>query len=290
MTLPASGTISMSQFNVELGQVSTYSGSLSWVASLTKVAQRPSPNSMAGYYGKAYYLKNNDGNCNNGNCNCASNCDFECVNCSASQCVNCVNCDAQSWLQNNCNCACTYNCNAVANQYYNCNCQCLCACDCSCVAEGTLVTLITGEKKRIESLLPGAILFNSAFVVGARSPLLGNRVLWEVNGNLKITGDHLIKVSDGWACIEPELFPRRIKQNIAPSVEYRRLVLGDLMLTETGWEEVVSIEDVNAHPETPLFTLYVSGEACFFANGVCVDGILTPETQGMKSEPVEIRS
>ena len=127
MTLPASGQISMSTFNVELGQVSTYAGSLNWVNSLTKVAQRPATPNMGGYYNKAYYQKNNDGNCSNGNCACNCNCgSLNCSNCTQCNTVNCVNCDAQSWLQNNCNCACTYNCTTTGTVSYNCQCDCQC--------------------------------------------------------------------------------------------------------------------------------------------------------------------
>jgi len=40
MTLPASGSLSMSQFNTEMGQGSTYSSSLSWIYSNTKSGQQ----------------------------------------------------------------------------------------------------------------------------------------------------------------------------------------------------------------------------------------------------------
>lgn len=126
MTLPASGTISMSQFSTEMGQSSTYSASLQWVYDNTKSTQRPSPNNMGGYYNKAWYQKTNDGNCNNGNCTSNCNCgNIQCTNCYISGNVNCVNCDSRNWLQNNCNCACTYNCN-YGPVSYNCDCNCNC--------------------------------------------------------------------------------------------------------------------------------------------------------------------
>ena len=126
MTLPASGTISLSNFNTERGVASTTNTDLNWIKSNTKSGQES--NSFTGYYNKAWYQRNVDGNCNNGNCNCSGNCgNIQCRNCFSSQCINCANCDSRAWFQNNCNCACTYNCNAGAVSY-NCNCACDCAC------------------------------------------------------------------------------------------------------------------------------------------------------------------
>ena len=130
MTLPASGQISMSQFSVEMEQSPTYSASLLWVYNNTKSTQRPSPNSMAGYYNKAWYQKTNNGACDNGNCTANCNCgNIQCTNCVIAGTVNCANCDTQKYLQNNCNCACTYNC-TTGQVTYNCNCACDCQCGC----------------------------------------------------------------------------------------------------------------------------------------------------------------
>ena len=113
-------------------------------------------------------------------------------------------------------------------------------------------------------------------MLSTRSPLLGARILWAINEILKITGDHLVRVKDSWACIEPELMPRRIAQGIAPEVDYRQLSQGDKILTERGWETVQSIDALQAPPDTKLFTLSVNGPATFYAEGICIDGINTP--------------
>jgi hypothetical protein len=127
MTLPASGQIGISDINVEIGQPSTYSSDLNFLNNLVKPAQRPAVPNLGGFYSKAYFQNNAEGNCDAGNCNCSSNCgNINCSQCSYGGSVNCINCDTQSWLQNNCNCACTYNC--TWNQTsYACNCTCACS-------------------------------------------------------------------------------------------------------------------------------------------------------------------
>jgi hypothetical protein len=98
---------------------------LSWVYANTRSDQRPSPNALRSYGGMAWYQKNTDGNCSNGNCTNNCNCgNIQCVNCFISGSVNCANCDTRNWLQANCNCACTYNCNFSTTASYNCDCDC----------------------------------------------------------------------------------------------------------------------------------------------------------------------
>jgi len=129
MPTPSSGSISVSDINVEVTAPSTTTRTFSALNDLLKPAQRPATPNMQAFYSKRWYLKNNDGNCNNGNCNCGTNCGvFDCNQCIASQCVNCVNCDTQNWLQSDCNCACTYNCNAINCYTVDCDCACDCAC------------------------------------------------------------------------------------------------------------------------------------------------------------------
>lgn len=123
MTLPSS-TISVNDVNVETGRGSGANTALSWVKDATKAAYRPTSPNLASVRGYAYYTRNADGNCNNGNCgNCSGNCgNIQCQNCYTSA-INCANCDGQNWIQPNCNCACTYNCNNNEVSY-NCNCDC----------------------------------------------------------------------------------------------------------------------------------------------------------------------
>jgi len=156
MTTPASGVISFFNVNAEIGN-GTNPIDMNWVRTNTKDAQT----SLGGLYSRAWYQKNNAGNCNNGHCNCTGNCgEFNCIQCYGFQCINCVNCDARAWLQPNCNCACTYNCNpAVAS--YNCNCACACDCGSTCFPAGALVLMWDRSWKRIETIIAGELLMGA---------------------------------------------------------------------------------------------------------------------------------
>jgi len=122
MTLPASGTISLSNFSTEIGNPSNAAMDMNWIYANTKSGQQAY--NLANYYSKAWYQRNADGNCNNGNCACNCNCgDLNCNNCGQAP-INCANCDTRAWFQNNCNCACTYNCTPVNCISFNCNCAC----------------------------------------------------------------------------------------------------------------------------------------------------------------------
>ncbi len=133
MTLPT-GQIAYSDVNVETGAPWNRSIGMNWIYDNTRPGQQA--HNLNNVRGKAWFQRNVDGNCNNGNCNCAGNCgNIQCTNCYPYQCINCANCDGRAYIQNNCNCACTYNCNAGAVSY-NCNCACDCACACYCDCGG----------------------------------------------------------------------------------------------------------------------------------------------------------
>lgn len=147
MTLPT-GSIAISDINAELGLAQEFSSSLSFLAGYMK--SPPANPNIGSFRGLAYYQRNADGNCNNGNCsasggpngNCTNpnspnactnqgsgngNCTSAC-NCGNIQCNNCViagpsNCaNCQVCTANNCsncqvctasNCANCANCSTI---------------------------------------------------------------------------------------------------------------------------------------------------------------------------------
>ena len=127
MTLPASGTIAISNINFEIGVASTTTNGINYLYNLILPSQRSGTQNLTAFYSKAYFQNNTQGNCNNGNCAYNCNCgNIQCTNCTNCGAINCTNCDSQQWLQSNCNCACTYNCD-IYPVSYNCNCACNCS-------------------------------------------------------------------------------------------------------------------------------------------------------------------
>lgn len=151
MTTP-SGQITISDINVEVGLSANYSSSLDFLKGYLK--SPPASPSMGDFRNKAYYQRNADGNCNNGNCvasgsgngnctnqggpngNCTSDCNCgnincrncliagpsDCSNCQVCTPINCSNCA-------NCN---TINCaNCDTQNYLQTNCNCACTYNCT---------------------------------------------------------------------------------------------------------------------------------------------------------------
>lgn len=153
MTTQASGAIAISQIGNEVGIGTGSALDIAYLRSLLR--SPPGTYNLSDFYSKAWFQRNVDGNCTNGNCyicnftngncyfglngapgpangyyNCFVNCN--CINCTTYNCssaltnINCANCDGSVRLQDNCNCACTYNCGP--GLFVNCNCDCNCNC------------------------------------------------------------------------------------------------------------------------------------------------------------------
>lgn len=129
MTLPT-GQIAISDINTELGLSAGYSSSLSFLSGYLK--SPPSSPSINDFRGKAYYRRNVDGNCNNGNCTAQGGPNGNCTNPNAPN----GNCSNSGGPNGNC----TANCNCGNIQCSNClitgpsncsNCQVCTAINCS---------------------------------------------------------------------------------------------------------------------------------------------------------------
>jgi hypothetical protein len=126
MTLPASGTISISNVSVEIGQSATFTDDLGFLNGL--LLSPANPANLAAFYSMQYLQRTDQGACDNGNCTNNCNCgNIQCTNCYINGPTNCANCQTQKYLQLNCNCACTYNCSVCNGASYNCNCACNCS-------------------------------------------------------------------------------------------------------------------------------------------------------------------
>ena len=280
--LPSSGPITYNNFNTAAGRGSGANIDMAFIYNNTKTGQQSY--SIAAYYGRAWYQRNADGNCNNGNCACNCNCfgwDFACTNCAnCLNCtnVNCANCDTRSWFQNNCNCACTYNCNITGAWQTNCNCNCDCACAC-CFPADALVTMADGTQKRIDQIKIGDVVDGG---YGYKNTVqmfhvirIGNYPLYIINGRHRTTGEHKHWTTDGWAVIDLKIgtSPTSLLMNVdnEGTKELRRntklertptleLKVGMTLLTTDGEELIESIEIDESFGENNLvYTLVTDG-------------------------------
>ena len=294
MPLPSSGTISFQNFNTEMGQSSTYSSSMSWINSNAKVAD----NSVSGHYGKAWYQKNNAGNCNNGNCsNCCANCNCGAIafNCYVSGNVNCVNCDSRAWLQTNCNCACTYNGSQTA-------CVCTNCYDCSCFLAGSLVRMADGRLLPIEEVRIGDFVMGgygeANEVLALDRPLLGNRPMAFINGDHATTLGHPhFRTDRTFGVVGMEEYLNNEQGSVQPvvvadgSIEMWALpglpdeMLDSLTPLETGQmlhhlDGPRAIETLDVRPlpvDTQLYNLVLAGSHTYFVDGYLVSGFFNAQ-------------
>lgn len=279
--LPSSGPLSYNNFNTAAGRASGTNIDMAWIYNNTKSGQQSY--ALGSYYGRAWYQRNVDGNCNNGNCNCGNcNCgNINCVNCFGFQCINCTNCDTRSWFQNNCNCACTYNCNFGV---WSVNCDCAC----TCFPADALVVMADGTYKRIEDIKIGDKVAGGHgmvnTVIAYHEAALGNQPIYIINGKHRTTGEHRHWTTDGWAALDLSVVGKSRdheltvdnngRKEIRKGVTIKeskvvRLKKGMHLITANGPELIESIEvDWNQDPKQYVYTLVCDGSHVCLVNDV----------------------
>ena len=279
MTLPASGTIAISNFSVELGLASNANNSMSFIQSKTKTGQ--TSNSFSGYYGYAYYKKTNAGNCNNANCTTSTSSGSLCqTNCYPLAAVNCVNCDTISYLQTNCNCACTYNCTQVANQYYDCNCDCTGTG--TCFPAGAKVLMFDGTLRDIETVQKGELVMGAdglaAEVQYLHEAALGTRKMYQfAEDGHEWSDEHLYWVRKGdkewWWSINPDQWRWEVASGLVAGLKDNYSLLtgeGYEFAHLDGWISGTPIR-VDRPSDTPVYLPVTKGEP-IIVNGYVVTG------------------
>ena len=165
----------------------------------------------------------------------------------------------------------------------------------SCFTGETKILMADGSNRRIDEIDAGDIVAGPrgkfSKVVGVERPLLGDRLLYGLNGSRPfVTSEHPFMTSDGWKSIDPT----------ATAAENERLRVtplrfGDQLLVRgadrgssatsamTGnlalaiyFEEVLRLEPVSkiipvaADPAIPVYNLLLEGDHCYFAGGYLV--------------------
>ncbi len=296
MTLPASGTISISQVNTEVGAAATTNRALSWVQSNTVYAYKDL-NSIHNYsWFTSYSSKNSYSRTPTSyTSNCAANCagQYNGYNYDGgggwTNCYLYTNCAITTYSHGtylqancNCNCNCAYNCH-----YNNCNCQCQCS-DSSCFPAGTTVTLSDGSLKKIEDIVVGDVvkgLSGNNPVVAVETPILGNRQLMGMaDGSLLWSEEHPLWVKRGdkqwWMTCNFDVWMKEVETEHIKGLKNNDSMFRwngteeQFAVDKGGWKtnQIVPVFGAMNRPDLQLYFIVVGGDKTLFVNGYCVSG------------------
>jgi preprotein translocase subunit YajC len=142
----------------------------------------------------------------------------------------------------------------------------------SCFSGNTLVTLADGTSKAIEDVREGdrVLGFDGRVntVVAIESPFLDFRKLYSINGSgYFVTAEHPIMTTEGWKSINP-----KATRAENPNIYIEQLMVGDMLVTESGLVSVFSIEAQYADPRMKVYNLVLDKDPFFYANGFGVMG------------------
>lgn len=136
-----------------------------------------------------------------------------------------------------------------------------------CFAPGTLITLVDGTRRPIESLGQGDAVLGADgahnIVDRLLAPRLGNRKLYAFNhGRPFVTAEHPFRTTEGWRAVNPEAARAE-----APGLSTGRLEAGHTLIGEGGPVLLTDISVAGAAPSTPVYNLVLSGNHTYYANG-----------------------
>ncbi|MBF0270213.1 MAG: hypothetical protein HQL44_16645 [Alphaproteobacteria bacterium] len=134
----------------------------------------------------------------------------------------------------------------------------------ACFVAGTEVLMADGKVKEIEDVVEGEWVRGANGqinqVLALHRPKLGNKHLYSVNGPVAfVTGDHPFMTTGGWKSIDPTT-----SEKLNPGLVVGALVVGDMLVTDSGEEKIVRLERATASPETQLYNFSVSNNQTFF--------------------------
>lgn len=237
MTLPASGTITYNDFNIEAGRASQTNIDMAWIYNNTKSGQQSY--SINNYYSKAWYLKNN---------------------------TTPGNCDTRAWFQNNCNCDCVCDCGG--------DCVCICCFPGDAlvtVADGSKKRI---DEIKIGDVVQGGYGYlNNVQMI--HESTLGSAKMYVINGRHRTTSEHKHLTTEGWAVIELSTgtAQTRIRMTVDNNgkkewhtntklqrTKTLELKVGMTLVTTTGNELITSIEiDESYNSDALVYTLCTDG-------------------------------
>lgn len=142
-----------------------------------------------------------------------------------------------------------------------------------CFDPNTLVTMADGSKKKIIDIKPGQkVLAGDGkkvnLVVQVLTPELLNRKMYKFNNTWAfVSEEHAIMSDKGWSAFNPDCWA--VEEEFKG--ELAKIEIGTKLLKGDGsWEEVKSIESVDASPSTVIYTLSLEDDHTFIAEDYVV--------------------
>jgi hypothetical protein len=141
--------------------------------------------------------------------------------------------------------------------------------DLGCFTSDTKITLADGTKKNIQDIAVGdklKALDGSNTVQALLRPKLGNQSVYSINnGRQFFTANHPFLTTDGWKSIDPVTTKKEI-----PDLVVTRMTIGDVLITDHGYEIIRSLVPVTAVMNTQLYNFELDGDHTYYADGYVV--------------------
>jgi hypothetical protein len=141
-----------------------------------------------------------------------------------------------------------------------------------CFPAGMMVTMADGSEKAIETISEGDMVLasgmQSAEVLDVWTMPQESRLIFKINGKLRMTKDHPIKIigptSSTWAAMDPSA-----ANEIHPELNVQQLEVGQTLVGPDGYREVVEAIQTEVE-DSVVYNLNVSGDDTYFVQGLLV--------------------
>jgi len=141
-----------------------------------------------------------------------------------------------------------------------------------CFPAGMMVTMADGSEKAIETISEGDMVLasgmQSAEVLDVWTMPQESRLIFKINGKLRMTKDHPIKIigptSSTWAAMDPEA-----ANEIHPEINIQQLEIGQTLVGPDGHRETVETIETQVE-DSQVYNLNVSGDDTYFVQGLLV--------------------
>ena len=135
-----------------------------------------------------------------------------------------------------------------------------------------MVTMADGSEKAIDTISEGDMVLasgmQSAEVLDVWTMPQESRLIFNINGKLRMTKDHPIKIigptSSTWAAMDPDA-----AADIHPELNIQQLEIGQTLVGPDGYRETVETIETQVE-DSHVYNLNVSGDDTYFVQGLLV--------------------